>query len=75
MLRWVTMEGKIGTGVCDVCRLVSETLNVGDVAQLNQLLGAELIFHRVMLRWFSCTVFLGKGGVLAWMVRLALCSG
>jgi hypothetical protein len=56
ILRWVTMEGKIGAGVCDDCRLVSEPLSDGDVAPLNKILGAALIFLRVMLGWFSCTV-------------------
>jgi hypothetical protein len=56
ILRWVTMEGKIGTGGCDECGLVSEPLNVGDVAPSHHILGAALIFLGVMLRCFSCTV-------------------
>jgi hypothetical protein len=65
------MELEYGNGVCDDCRLVSEPLNVDDVAQFNQILGAALIFLQVMLRWFSCTVScVPRGGVLAWMVRL-----
>jgi hypothetical protein len=42
-------RGRAAAGVCDDCRLVSEPLDIGDVASLNQIVGAALIFLRVML--------------------------
>jgi hypothetical protein len=48
-VHWVTMERRIGTGVFDDCRLASEPLEISDVAPSDQILGAALIFLRVML--------------------------
>jgi hypothetical protein len=56
MLRWVTVEGKTGTGACADCPLVSEPLDAGAVAPSNQILGATLIFLGVVSRWISCTL-------------------